>query len=365
MPPAAIAAVAAGAAIAGGVAGAIERSNASAAAKELMKQRLEEFTRVGTPPETSLPLILQEFKQQGVITPELEKQINIEASKVAQIKEDPQLREAALQGLQLLQQRSERGFGAEEEAAFAQARQEAGKESQGRLQSILQQMQAKGMGGSGAELAAQLSTSQAGDEQLAAEGQRIAAERAKASRDAIGALVSGSTQLRGQDFDIAKAKAAAEDELNRFRVGMEADQQARNIAAKNRAMELNLAEKQRIADANTAMANAEQARQNDARLRDWNSKMDYARAKGGIYNDQASQRLREGEAAAQGWAQIGQGVGGAVTGIGAYGINAPRSLQTQGPEQGSARFVTKPSLGVDTNIMPEDDLSKRYPWLKR
>lgn len=364
MPPVAIVAVAAGIALVGGIAGAIERSNASAEAKALMKKRLEELERAGTPPHTALPLILQEFKQQGLISPQLEKEINIESSKVSQIQEDPKLRQAAMQGLQLLQERSDRGFGAEEEAAFAQARREVGKESQGRLQSILQQAAARGMSGSGAELAAQLSASQAGDDQLAQEGERIAAERAKASRDAIGQMITGSTQLREQDFNIAKTKAQAEDELNRFRVSAEADRQMRNINAQNRAAELNLAEKQRVADLNNRMANEEQARQNEARLRDWQSRIDYAKLKGGIYNDQADARIREGESKAKGYNDMAQGVSGAVTGAGAYGIGSKG-----GGMQSGQQYSAQPArLGVDSNLYSkekEDELIRQYPWLRR
>lgn len=346
MPPIAIAAVAAGATLAGGIAGAIERSNASAEAKELMKQRLAEFEKAGMPPNTSMPLILQEFKQQGLITPELEKEINVEASKVAQIQEDPKLRQAAMQGLQLLQERSDKGFGAEEEAAFAQARKETGKESQGRLQSILQQAQARGMSGGGQELAAQLSASQVGDEALSMEGGRIAAEKSRASRDAINKMFGAATQMREQDFDVANTKASAEDQLNRFRVGMEADQQSRNVAAKNRAQEGNLSEKQRIADANINMNNMEQARQNEARMRDWIAKMDLARSKGGIYEDQAAFAQKQGEAAAKGWADMGAGLGGAVTGIGAKSLQGAQELP-QLPQASNMMIEEKPIPQID------------------
>ena len=94
MPPLVVGAVVAGTAVAGGIAGANERSNASDDTKALMIQRLQALEAAGTPPETALPLILQEFKSQGVITPELEKEIQGEASKVAQLKEDPQYKQA-------------------------------------------------------------------------------------------------------------------------------------------------------------------------------------------------------------------------------------------------------------------------------
>lgn len=363
MPPIAIAAVAAGAAIAGGVAGAIERSNASNDVKALMKQRLAELEQVGMPPDTSLPLILQEFKQQGVITPELEKQIHAEASKVAQIKENPQTRDLAMRGLQLIQQRAETGFGPEEIAALNVAKKQAAKEAQGRQQAILQNMQARGMGGSGAELAAQLSSAQAADEELSASADRIAAEKAAASRQAVQQLMSGASNLRAQDFGVAETKARAEDELNRFNVTSDIARQKANIAAKNRAAELNLSEKQRIADANIAMANAEQARQNAARESVWKNKLGLAGAKGDIYNQQAAQRQQQGEAAAQGWAQMGQGVAGAVTGIGGLGGGARTAAPTAPMVQ--AQPTARATLGVDTTLAPVDDLENKYPWLRR
>lgn len=318
MPPAIAAAVV----VAGGIAGAIERSNAGDEVKKSMRQRLDEYERAGTPPNSALPLVLQEFKQQGILTPELEKQINVEASKVAQIQEDPKLRQAVVQGLQLLQSKGEQGFTAEDQAAFSKARTGAAKESQGRLQSILQQMHARGMGGSGAELAAQLSASQAGDTQLADQGEQIAADRAKASRDAIQQMITGSGQLRTQDFNIANTKAQAADELNRFRVGLEANQQARNVQSQNRAQELNLATAQHIADMNTQLTNAEKLRQRQAALQDWQNKVGLAQAKGGIYQDQGQQAWKEGAANAQGYAQIGQGLGSAVTAYGARNVGS-------------------------------------------
>lgn len=365
MPPAILAAVAVGTTVAGGIAGAIERSSASTEAKRMMQQRLEEYNKAGMPPESALPLVLQEFKQQGTISPALEKEINVGASKVAQIKEDPQLRNASVQGLQLLQQRSDKGFGAEEEAAFNQARAQTGKETQGRLQSIIQQAQARGMGGSGAELAAQLSASQAGDSNLSAEGDRIAAERAKASRDAINQMISGNEQLRGQDFNVENTKAAAEDQLNRFRVGMEAEQQSRNIAAQNQAQASNLAEKQHLADLNTQNANQEQQRQAAAKVADWENKMQLAREKGGALGQNAQYVQGQGQANATGIANIGQGVGSAISALAAKKVaDQPNTANPTNAFASTFGPTKQPNLGVNTNMTDlPDDLKQKYPGL--
>lgn len=360
MPPLVVAAVAAGAAVAGGVAGAIERSDASNDAKALMKKRLAELESVGMPPDTSLPIILQEFKSQGIITPQLEQQIHAQASKTAQIKEDPQYKQAQNQALQFLQQKSATGLGPEEKAAFNTLRTQVAKESEGKRQQILQNMAARGMSGSGAELAAQLSASQAGDEALSAGGDKLAAE---ASRNALAAISQSGDlagKIRGQDFDVASAKARAEDELNRFNTQSDISRQTRNVSGLNDAQIRNLQEKQRLADTNTGMANQEAQRQMAEKANVWRNKLAYSNAKGGIYGEQADQRLKEGAAAAQGWQQMGVGVAQGVAGIGG-GIGKSAVAPVAGSSAGN--------LGVDTSLSAQsadlNSLSDKYPWLKK
>ncbi len=318
------------ASLAGGIAGAIERSNASDEAKALMKQRLAELESVGAPPDTSLPIILEEFKSQGVITPELEKEISLEASKVAQIQEDPSYKNAQKQALQFLQQRSDTGLGAEETAAFNALRKEAAKEAEGRRQQILQNMAARGMSGSGAELAAQLSSSQAADEQLSAGGDRLAAEAAKNALSAMMQSGQLAGQLRGQDFDVASTKARAEDELKRFNVSNQISRQTRNLGQLNEAQIANLREKQRIADANIAMVNAEKQRQMQEKANVWKNKLNLAGLKGGVYGEQADQRLKEGAQNAQGWQQMGQGVSQAISSLGSNVGKSPLTSDDSG-----------------------------------
>lgn len=351
MPPAVVAAVAAGSAIAGGVAGAIERSNASDEAKELMLQRLQELEAIGQPPETSIPLLLQEFKSQGIITPELEKEITLNVSKLSEIKEDPTYKQAQNQALQFLQQRSETGMGAEERAAYNMLRKEAAKEAEGKRQQIIQNMAQRGMGGSGVELAAQLAAAQSGDEMLSSGGDKIAAEAARNALNSIMQSGNLAGQIRGQDFDVASTRARAEDELNRFNVANQISRQTRNIESLNEAQMANLKEKQRIADANIAMSNEELRRQNQAKMNDWQAKLNLAQSKGNIYGDQANQRLKEGQAAAAGWQQIGQGVSQGVASLGT-GIGSKDS---------------SPITSGDSNFNAEtiyDDRDKRLKMFK-
>lgn len=361
MPPVVVGAVMAASAIAGGVAGAIERSNASDEAKALMQARLDELNAVGQPPDTSIALVLQEFKQQGIITPELEKEILQETSKVAQLKEDPGVRDAQVKALQFLQNRSETGLGPEERSAFNLLRKEVAKDTEGKRQQILQNMAAKGMSGSGAELAAQLSASQAGDEAAAAAGDRIAASAAQNALQAMAQVGQLGGQIRGQDFDVARTKAGAEDEMNRFNTQAQIARQTRNIAAQNEAQARNLQEKQRMSDMNVQQANQEAARQMAAKESVWRNKLALAGAKGDVYSSQANQRLKEGEANAAGWQQMGQGVAQGAAAMGGGGMAGGMTGKTATPTQ---------SLGVDTNLTNQSDtfsqsMYDKYPWLKK
>lgn len=284
-------------------------------AERLMNEAMQEIDRVGAPPDLSKEILLEKFTQAGLYTPELESAIDAGVSKVAQIQEDPELRKSQMGALDILQQRGKGGLTPEDRAALNQVRGEVQRDSEAKRQQIMQNMQARGLGGSGAELIAQLQGAQAGTDRASEEGDRLAA---MSSQNALQALMQGSNlagSVRGQDFDVNQARAAAEDEINRFNVQNAIARQSRNVGSQNQAQMQNLSEKQRIADANNQMANAERYRQAEAQRQQWLDKMSQAQAKAGAKQSQASNL--QGQAAQT--AQMGQSIGAGIgAGAGAY-----------------------------------------------
>lgn len=350
---------------AGAVVGAISASGARDDAKTAAQNAWKELENLGYPPDLAAPLVLEHLKQQGLYDPKLEAAINQGVSQVAQIKEDPRLRDAQNSALQSLQQRGAGGLTAEDRLAFNELRQKQAQEAESKRQQIMQNMQARGMAGSGAELAAQLSSAQAADSDLASGGDRIAAS---ASKNALEAMLSAGElggKIRGQDFDVNRTRAAAEDEMNRFNIQNQMAVNQRNVSTQNDAQRRNLAEQQRIADANAGMNNAEQSRQIAAKQTMWNDKVNLAGMRANAQLGQASQLRQDANANAQNWSNIGNSAGSAIgTVSNSYSAPtpAPQAPQLQiynTPNQQPSYAPTSPNF-----TQMSDNLAEKYPWLK-
>ncbi len=298
--------------ILGGVMGSLFGGGDRDRANQLMEEAMAEINSVGAPPDLSREIILQKFSQAGLYTPQLEQAIDLGISKVSQINENPELAKAQMGALESLSTRGKTGLTAEDRAALNQVRSEVQRDSQAKQGQILQQMQARGLGGSGAELLAQLSSAQAGDDRASMEGDNIAAQ---ASRNALEAMVQGGQlagNIRGQDFDVNRTRAAAEDEVNRFNVQNAIGRQTRNVGMGNQAQQQNLSEKQRVQDANTQMSNQELYRQAEAQRQNWLDRMNQAQAKAQAKTGQAQNLQGQAAQTGQMWQSIGSGVGAAA-----------------------------------------------------
>lgn len=319
-------ALGAAATVGGGIAGAIERSNANADAKRMIEEAIAEYKKAGMPPDTSLPIILKEFTQQGIITPAVEQEIKMESSKVSEVQEAPELRDAQMQALHQLGQTAQGGLRPEDRAAFNQLRDELIRQQEGKRQQILQSMAARGVGGSGAELAAQLQASQTGANEAAQRGDALSAQASQRALQALGQYGTMAGQVRGQEFDINRQRAEAADALQRFNIENARQVQTRNIGAQNVAQQLNLGEQQRIADANVQQANQERLRQDQARQAYWKNLQDYYSGLAGFKTGQATQRRAEGDAAAKQWQGVGSGLGSA---LGSAGMSTMQQTKMQ------------------------------------
>ena len=298
--------------IVGGIIGNQAAKGDKESQKQAMKAALAELNKIGSPPDLSRRLILEEFQRQGIYTPEMEQEISVAESEMSQLKEDPSLREANMSALQRMLAQSKSGLTAEDRAALNQARSEVQKDTQSKLAQIQQQMQARGQAGSGAELAMQLQAAQAGSDQAAAGSDTLMAQAQQRALQALGKSSDMASQMRGQDFDVNSAKARAIDERNRFLAENSVSRQSRNVGALNQAQQANLAEQQRINDANIAMRNAETQRQTQAERDLFNDKLNLAQAKSGQRTQQAGFYGQQAGQTAQQWANIGSGVGGGL-----------------------------------------------------
>lgn len=343
----------------GNVVGAVAGSGDKAKAQQAMNEALQQIQAVGAPPDLSAEIIRQKLQQVGVYTPKLEDAISQSASQVNQIHEDPSLKAAQTKALQVLQQRGAGGLNPEDRAAYNDLRRQNEKEAEGKRQQILQNMASRGMGGSGAELAAQLSAAQSGDENLSAGGDRLAAQ---ASQNALQSMTQAGMlggQIRAQDFDVNKTRAAAQDELNRFNTSQQIARQTRNVGAQNQAQQQNLSEQQRISDYNTAQANAEKLRQAEAKQQYWNNSLGYANSKAGALQGQAGNYAKNAQQTSDQYGKIGSGLGSAFGTLGDFA--SKQAAVPTAPQAVAAPVQKQPGLGVDTSVgLTDEELKKKY-----
>jgi len=306
----------AGAQLGGAIIGNIKSGKDRKIAAEAQRKALAEIEAIGAGPDLAKQIMLRQFESAGVLTPEVEKAIELQMPKVSQIKEDTRFKDAQMKALQALQQRGATGFTPEEALQLKQERAQAERSAEAKRQQIIAGMRARGALDSGAGIAAQLQSG----EQLAAQ-QAEAADRASAmaSQRALQSITQAGSlggQIRGQEFDIARTKAAAEDEMSRFNVQQQIARQQRNIERQMSAQQFNLQQQQAIMNANIQQANAEALRQRQAQQQMYENQMRIAGMKAGAYGAQAQQAQQQAAQTQQAWAQ---GAGAIAQGLGAYG----------------------------------------------
>ncbi len=130
---------------------------------------------------------------------------------------DPRLKDQQLAALASLKEISDGGgMTAKDEANLARMQSQTAQADAGRRDAIMQGMARRGMGGSGAELLAQLQSSQAATDRAAQGGLDIAG---MAQERALNAMLQGGQlagNIRGQDFGEQSRVAQARDAISQF-----------------------------------------------------------------------------------------------------------------------------------------------------
>jgi hypothetical protein len=302
--------------VAGGLMGYLTRPDLSASTQSAKLQALTAL--LNRPPE--IPEVeLQKYSTPealaylGNFTPEELQATGLPAGVINQAMRNKQLQ--ALGGVEEL---SQTGLSAIDRAALSEIQNEIAMQERGQRESILQNMAQRGLSGSGQELAAQLQSSQAASQLASQQGLQQAAQAQRARVDALSNLSNMATGIESTDFQRQAQKSQAQDVINQFNI------QNRNVA-KLRDLDLqqNLQtefdrERNRIAQANTDLANKEiMQNQVNRPLAQYGLQTQYTSALGqgigGVGQTQTQQQLANQQAMSQG---LGTGltVGGTVAG---------------------------------------------------
>jgi hypothetical protein len=281
----------------------------------LMQQATNTYSNLVPPTIEEQKLHLQELVQEGVITPEQAQTYLTENSQMENISLDPRLQQAQMDALAGLQDISQnKGLTDMDRAQLSQIGNEEATRSKGAREAILQNAQARGMGGSGLELMSQLQNQQDAATRQSVRDTGIAGQ---AQARALEALKSAGTlggQIGQQQFSQKSDIAQAQDRINQFNTQNKQQVSNINTAANNAAQTANLAAKQNISNANVGTANQEQQYNKELQQKQFSNELAKANGQAGALQAQA-QADAAAEAAKQASTKqlIGAGLGAAAT----------------------------------------------------
>jgi hypothetical protein len=291
-------------------------SEKSRAASKEDRKRIEDLIRKFQSEDAGQASISpEEYKLLGTYTPEIANYVKEKAPEV--IKTTNAMREGQSAQLDALRRLRDISRQDKDPALMAQldlAAQRAQSEAQSRQQSVLQDAQRRGQGGSLGNLVSQMQGGEAAMTRNAEQGRLAAIE---AYRNKLSAMRDSATlggQIRGQDIDLQGRNANIINSFNQ-RAATGANQYLQGAAdTRNRGQMFNLEAAQGISDKNVGARNQFAQFNRNA---DNNNRMNYLNALTGNMNKALGERQQYG----QDMNQVIQGVGNAGMAGYMYGQN--------------------------------------------
>jgi hypothetical protein len=301
------AAIAAGTAIAGEVASADDREEAN----RMRRQALSEFENLSPQNYEDLERMLGQWREEGLMDPQLESSIRQGDTELRNMRRDPELMEAQMGALNYLQEVAEQGgMTAEDRQRFQQLSRSVNSQIRGQREAIEQGFRARGMSGSGLEMASALQAQQSGAQRMAETSLGIEAMAERRALEAQLGRAGLAGDIRRQEMDISRSQ----DIINRFNAQQEMQRQQ---------WEQGEAYRRRVEGLRSQAA---------LRGQQFGEEAQVAAGRAGQLGQQA--QASEAEAARQRamWGGIGQTVAGAMGAGAGYAAAAPSAPEpTPGP----------------------------------
>jgi hypothetical protein len=261
--------------------------NSKKASKQL-KQALAQYEGIDIPDIEKQRLVMEEYASAGLLTPEMEQAFLQAESEYNSVYADPRLKDAQLSALSKLQEITDNnGLTLQDQANLNKIQGQLRQQEKGQRDAIMQNMAQRGVQGSGLELAAQLSNTQATADRASDEGLNVAAQAQQRALEALMNQNQVAGNIRNQDFSEQSAKAQAQDAINRFNTANRQDVQQRNIAQQNQSKASNLQNKQNLLNQNTALRNQQQQYNKELEQQKYDNKLKLATGKSGGYQNLA------------------------------------------------------------------------------
>lgn len=325
----------------GGLLGNLLGSGDKAQQQAALQAALSNIQGVNAPTAASLQVALQQYKDTGQMSPELEATIQQQQSGMNQVQADPNAVAAQQAALAKLTSASNGGLTPADAAALGQIQSQADQSEQGKEGSILQDMQQRGEGGSGNELAARLSSAQSSAEGQRQAGLNVAGQASQRALQAMSQMGSLGGQIQNENFGEAASKAQAQDAINKYNAMNSQQVAGQNTNIGNAAQQYNLQNTQNTSNMNTGVANQQNAMNAQANQTAYSDAMSKAQAEAtaegnmaNYYGGQAAQTQSIGSG-------VGQGLGQGVSAMMNYG--SPVGASTGTTSNSGSNYFNSPN----------------------
>lgn len=321
-----------------------DRQNATA----MQQAALNNILALKTPDIADMRAILSQYQNAGQLNPEMTDTYSQDPSLMGKVSTDPRLKNAQMQALAQMQKIGQGGLRPQDVAMLAQIRNQGTQAEHSNEEAILQNMQQRGIGGSGAELAAKLSSAQNSANSANMQSLNVGAQAHQAALQAL--MNSGQLggSMQAQEFGQQAAQAQAQDAINRYNSQNQQQIAGQNTYYRNSAQSQNLANKQNIMNMNTGIANQQTMYNASLPQLSYQNQLGKASAAAGQYQGMANMYNNQAANTQTTFAGMGQGASKAATAI--YGYNSKPNSGGGGGGGGGGR--------VDQNSgMPGSDPS--------
>lgn len=340
------------ASLAGSLIGNNTANNAQEAAAAATQKAVDAVNAVGAGPDLAKQIFLEQYKAAGILTPEVEQNINTKFQQIAS--PNANVTNAQNDVLNKLTQQSSSGLTPQDRLALAEIQTKTARDNTASQNSITQNLAQRGLtsaGTSGAEIAQRLMSQQAGAQDESMQGLKIGADSAAAALQALSAEGGQANAMNSQQFQQNQANANIANEQNRFNTQNQINNQQRNVATQNAAKQYNLGNTQQIANANTSQNNQEAQREVQAQQTMYQNAMQHAQGIANAYTGQGQQIAQAGKDKAGAETGIFGGIASTAAGVGNYLNNQNQYSQLMGVLSKNNNPLTgsNTTTGVDGN----------------
>lgn len=311
-------------------------SSGSDKADKLRQQAVDAFNSIKTPDLAALQIQLNDYVNQGKITPEQAEASLLGSNAFNSIATDPSNTAAQKQALTQLQQiGSQGGITAIDKAQLQDITDTQNQQNKSQNAASMQQAQQRGVGGSQLNQVNRLINEQGAADRAARSGTDVAANAQARALQAIQQAGQLGGQMEAQQYGEAANKANAQNAIQQFNAQTQTANNQYNTGAANNAQAMNLQNAQNVSNANTSAQNANKQYNAQQNQTVFNDDIQKANGVAGIY----TQGANAADAAAAKDQAANVGLTSGLIGAGATALAGPAGgVAANGATSGSTGF---------------------------